>query len=169
MVLTQKEKTLIEDLKSEEKLCIEKYQKYATDAKDQQLKNLFNEIAGMENKHLSMLDSITDGTVPAINQNSGGNSVDQFTATYSITDSQDKKSDAFLCQDMLSTEKHVSSVYDTCIFEFRDDGVRNVLNHFQKGVLGNKVVFPSVHFSRTGGTGGGGNREPQILPARHNL
>lgn len=131
MVLTQKEKTLIEDLKSHEKLCIEKYNKYSEQAKDAQLKNLFNEISGMETKHLSMLDSITDGTVPSIGQG-GGNNQAQFTATYSITETPEKQCDAFLCQDMLSTEKHVSSVYDTCIFEFTDQGIRDAFNHIQK-------------------------------------
>ena len=85
MILTEKEKTLIEDLKSHEKLCIEKYNKYSAQAKDVQLKNLFNEISGVESKHLSMLDSITDGTVPTIGQG-GGNASEQFTATYSMSE-----------------------------------------------------------------------------------
>ena len=42
------------------------------------------------------------------------------------------KQDEYLCQDLLSTEKHVSSVYDTAIFEFKDAGMRDVLNHIQK-------------------------------------
>ena len=132
MVFTQKEKTLIEDLKSQEKLCIEKYQKYSAEAKEQQLKNIFNELAGIETKHLSMLDSITDGTIPAINNNGGNNSQGQFNTAYSMAESPYKQCDSFLCQDMLSSEKHVSSVYDICVFEFTDQGVRNVLNHIQK-------------------------------------
>ena len=132
MVLTQKEKTLIEDLKSHEKLCIEKYTKYSSEAKDGQLKNLFNEIAGMETRHLSMLDSITDGTVPKINEGGSNSNASGFTATYSMTDSPDKQCDAYLCADVLSMEKHVSSVYDTCIFEFSDQGIRDVFNHIQK-------------------------------------
>jgi hypothetical protein len=35
-------------------------------------------------------------------------------------------------KDALDTEKHVSSVYDTCIFEFTDAGARQALNHIQK-------------------------------------
>jgi len=45
---------------------------------------------------------------------------------------QEKQKDAYLCSDALSTEKHVSSTYNTCIFEFSDSNVRNVLNHIQK-------------------------------------
>ncbi len=41
-------------------------------------------------------------------------------------------SDKDLCTDMLMTEKYVSGVYDTAIFEFRDPQVRNILNHIQK-------------------------------------
>jgi spore coat protein CotF len=37
-----------------------------------------------------------------------------------------------MCTDMLMTEKYVSGAYDTAIFEFKDTGVRDVLNHIQK-------------------------------------
>ena len=40
--------------------------------------------------------------------------------------------DKMLCQDSLSTEKYVSSTYNTAIFEFRDTNARQVLNHIQK-------------------------------------
>jgi spore coat protein CotF len=42
------------------------------------------------------------------------------------------QTDAVMCEDLLSTEKYVSSTYNTAIFEFRDPGVRQVLNHIQK-------------------------------------
>ena len=32
----------------------------------------------------------------------------------------------------LAGEKHVSGLYDTSVFEFRDGQARNVLNHIQK-------------------------------------
>ena len=131
MVLTQKETTLMDDLKSAEKLCIEKYQRYSGEAKDGELKNLLKEIADAETRHLSMLDSITDGTVPAVSQG-GGSENTAFKGTYSVNETPEKKCDAFLCQDLLSTEKHVSGVYDTCVFEFTDAGIRDVLNHIQK-------------------------------------
>ena len=40
--------------------------------------------------------------------------------------------DKMLCSDALSTEKFVSSTYNTAIFEFRDKNIRQVLNHIQK-------------------------------------
>ena len=45
---------------------------------------------------------------------------------------QQKQQDAFLCTDLLSNEKYVSSSYDTSIFEFRDSSIRSALNHIQK-------------------------------------
>ena len=49
--------------------------------------------------------------------------------SYSAEES--KKRDAFLCSDLLATEKHASSLYDTCVFEFADPQARQVLNHIQ--------------------------------------
>ena len=43
-----------------------------------------------------------------------------------------RANDKYLCTDALAAEKHASSLYDTCIFEFRDDNVRDQLNHIQK-------------------------------------
>ena len=40
--------------------------------------------------------------------------------------------DQFLCNDALSGEKHISSSYNTSIFEFVSAPVRDVLNHIQK-------------------------------------
>ena len=42
------------------------------------------------------------------------------------------QSDMDLCQDMLGTEKYISSAYNTAIFEFRDHDIRAALNHIQK-------------------------------------
>ena len=41
MILKEKERTTIEDLQTQEKSCIEKYGRYAQQAKDPELKNLF--------------------------------------------------------------------------------------------------------------------------------
>ena len=132
MILTQKESMLIEDLKNEEKICIEKYQKHSNEAKDQQLKDLFSQIMGVEKKHLSMLDSITDGTVPTVQSEGGQSNSSSFKATYNMNDEPNKLCDAYLCSDLLATEKHASGLYDTCVFEFKDQGIRDVLNHIQK-------------------------------------
>ena len=73
---------------------------------------------------------IESGTAPA----PGGGSQTQptFTATYSVAETEDKKHDCYLCTDLLATEKHASHLYDTCIFEFKQESVRNALNHIQK-------------------------------------
>ena len=55
-----------------------------------------------------------------------------FASTYGMGDNKDKQNDSYLCSDVLSTEKHASSLYDTCIFEFKDEQVRSALNHIQK-------------------------------------
>ena len=72
------------------------------------------------------------GTVPAI----GGGQKQTFqppaSAPASAVSPQGKQQDAYLCQDLLATEKHVSSVYNTGIFEFKDAGMRDALNHIQK-------------------------------------
>ena len=84
----------------------------------------------MEQKHLSMLNEIGGGSVPSA---SAAGQLPTVSAVYS-SDSPDKQHDKFLCSDVLATEKHASALYNTCIFEFRDESVRNVLNRIQKDV-----------------------------------
>ena len=35
------------------------------------------------------------------------------------------------CSDLLTTEKHASNLYNTCVFEFGQTELRQVLNHIQ--------------------------------------
>lgn len=130
MQLTQKETDLLKDLKEQEKLCVDKYSKHSSNASDPQLKNLFSQIAQIEQQHYDTISQIQNGTVPQ----PGGGSQQQptFSATYSMADSEEKKNDCFLCSDLLTTEKHASHLYDTCIFEFKQESLRNTLNHIQK-------------------------------------
>ena len=130
--LSQKETMLLQDLKSQEQLCIEKYSKYSNDACDTNLKNLFTQLGQTENQHLNTINQMLGGTVPTM---SGGSSQSQqagWQAGTSSVSAQDKQKDKFLCSDALAMEKHVSSVYDTCIFEVKDVNMRNTLNHIQK-------------------------------------
>ena len=130
MTLTQKETFLIKDLRSQEQLCIQKYAKAATDACDGQLKNLFTHIGQIESQHLQTLDQIAAGTVPQM----GGGGQQQQSPAIGISSCApaDKQKDAYLCSDALAMEKHVSSSYNTCVFEFADTNVRSLLNHIQK-------------------------------------
>ncbi len=139
-MLTQKENELIKDLKDQEKLCIEKYTKQAAAAVDGQLKNLFTQIAQVEQGHLNTLDKITDGSpLPSF---SGSQPQPTFTAVYTAASTPDKETDCYLCSDMLATEKHASHLYDTCIFEFKDENLRNALNHIQKEEQGHgKMIY----------------------------
>ena len=129
MVLTQKESTLIKDLKGQEQLCIDKYTKHAECAADPQLKQLFNRIADVEREHLNTLNQIEQGASPAV----GGSSKAQiptFTA-YHTSETPAKQQDFYLCSDLLTTEKHASGLYNTCVFEFGQTQLRQVLNHIQ--------------------------------------
>lgn len=129
MTLSSKETTLLSDLKNQEQVCVEKYAKYSSEASDGQLKNLFDRIGQVEKQHLDTLNLISSGTVPQV-PGSSPTQVPSFTS--SSVDEAGRCKDKFLCSDVLATEKHASSLYDTCIFEFKDAGVRNVLNHLQK-------------------------------------
>ena len=131
MQLSQKETSLLKDLKSQEKLCVEKYTKYASSALDPQLKELFTSIANVEQQHLNTIVQMENGSVSS----SGGASQtvkSSFTSNYGMGDTPDKQADCFLCSDLLADEKHVSSLYNTCVFEFKDKEMRDTLNHIQK-------------------------------------
>ena len=132
MQLTQKESNFIKDLKSQEQLCIDKYTKYSESAHDKQLKSLFSEIASTEKQHLDTLTQIESGTVPQMQSGSGQQGMTVFASTYNTTPTPEKSEDEYLCKDTLTMEKHVSSVYDTSIFEFTNKDLRDVLNHIQK-------------------------------------
>lgn len=129
MQLTQKETSLLKDLKDQEKLCVEKYTKYASSATDSQLQKLFTQIAQVEQQHFDTLTQIENGSIPQ--QGGGSQGQESFSATYAA-DTPEKQADRYLCSDVLSAEKHVSHLYDTCIFEFKDEKLRNILNHIQK-------------------------------------
>lgn len=129
MTLTQKETGLLKDLKDQEKLCVDKYTKHAMAAHDPQLKKLFEQIASVEQKHLQMLDQIATGTVPTYDYSMPTSS--GFSAVYAAGQTQDKQADAYLCSDLLATEKHAASLYNTCVFEFEQPALRRVLNQIQ--------------------------------------
>lgn len=153
--LNAKERMLLQDEKSHEELCIEKYNEYSEKACDPELKTLFTQLSQKEHQHLDTINQMLSGTVPNVNaaqgsqqqqqqqQQSNIQSQTQQQASQSqqqqnavgITTSQAQASfnhDKMLCQDSLSGEKFVSSTYNTTIFEFRDTNARQVLNHIQK-------------------------------------
>ena len=56
--LSQKERLLLEDLKSEEELCVVKYRNYAQQAQDPQLSQLFSGIADVEQGHYDTVNQL---------------------------------------------------------------------------------------------------------------
>lgn len=136
--LSEKERMLLEDHKSHEQICIEKYTNYANQAKDTQLKQIFNANCQAERTHLDSINQLLSGKVPQINQQQNQNSGQTMGSQASAGNSNNMQtsganlSDADMCTDLLMTEKYVSGAYDTTIFEFRDTGARDVLNHIQK-------------------------------------
>ena len=129
MILTSKETDLLKDMKEQEELCIKKYSKYAAEAKCPELKNLFSTISGHESAHLQSINEMLAGREPASPAPMSENN--QMCQSCSYTSPQDKDYDAFLCQDMLSMEKHVSALYNTGVFEFKAPAMRKMLNHIQ--------------------------------------
>ncbi|TAH63636.1 MAG: DUF892 family protein [Gottschalkiaceae bacterium] len=132
MSLTQKEKYLLEDQKSHEELCIKKYNNYAAQAQDPQLKQLFESHAKQEEQHLNTINQILSGQVPSTNQQQSNQSATYMQTQSSAKSGMVNQNDSDLCTDLLSTEKYVSGTYDTAIFEFRDSNIRQALNHIQK-------------------------------------
>lgn len=131
MTLTQKENSLLADLKSQEQLCIEKYGKYEEDANDPCLKSLFKSIKSTEESHLSTISRIMSGE--EVTTNTAPTAVSQkLECPMSTCTEEQKKRDAFLCKDALTMEKHVSGLYDTSIFEFSSPTLRDTLSHIQK-------------------------------------
>ena len=131
MVLTQKERDLLEDLKGAEQLCIIKYTKYAEEACDPCLSELFNSIKTAEAGHLSTITRILAGDSVTSEQPKSA-VAEKFECSPSSCSEEAKKNDAYLCKDALSMEKHVSSVYNTAVFEFAQPQLRDVLASFQK-------------------------------------
>lgn len=133
MALTQKEAQLLKDMKNEEKLCIEKYARGAQNAADPALRALFSGIEATERSHLETLMKIEKGVVPTPAKGRGGARKAAAPApAYGKASTAKKKADAYLCSDTLAGEKHASSLYNTSIFEFRDEKIRAVLAGIQQ-------------------------------------
>ena len=120
MILKEKERTTIEDLQTQEKSCIEKYGRYAQQAKDPELKNLFQTLEKKERE------------LPQCNCNDNAGKEYQPKAAYTAMSSpEDKQLDAFLATDCIASEKLVSGEYNSNVFVFGDSGVRKLLADIQ--------------------------------------
>ena len=131
MTLTQKETSLLNDLKSSEQLCIEKYEKGMKEASDPALRDLFSALKSTEEGHLGTINRILGGE--EVEAMAAPTAVSQtFDSPLSTCSQSEKDKDAFLCKDALAMEKHVSSVYNVSIFEFNCPTLRDTLAHIQK-------------------------------------
>ncbi len=137
--LTQKEKMLLQDQKSHEEICIQKYKSYAEQASDPQLKQLFDSYAQQEQQHLDTVNQMLQGQVSDTNQQQGQQGGQQQQNQQQgqqqmqpAMGKANKQQDAVLCNDLLMTEKYVSDTYNSAIFEFKDTNMRQALNHIQK-------------------------------------
>jgi len=133
MTLTQKERSLLQDQKNHEEICIKKYNNYASQAKDPELKQMFQNFAQQEQKHLNTINQMLSGQVPNMQQNQQqGQQQNQQQNLQNQQTGMTNACDADLCNDMLMTEKYVSNAYNTAVFEFVDTNARQALYHIQK-------------------------------------
>ncbi|MGI6678919.1 MAG: spore coat protein [Dehalobacterium sp.] len=135
--LTSKERSLLEDQKKHEEICIQKYTNYAKQASDPQLQEIFQNHAQIEQEHLNTINQLLSGQIPAMNQQQNQQQ-SQEQVQQNTNSSQVYGTPAFqltdmeMCNDLLMTEKYISGTYDSTIFESRDTQMRQVLNHIQK-------------------------------------
>ena len=102
MILKEKEKTVIQDLQTQEKSCVEKYGRYAEQAKDPELKNLFQTIQKEEQKHYDSLTQVLDGQVPQCDCNDSDGKDYEPKQTYKMMDdSEDRRMMSSLQQTVL--------------------------------------------------------------------
>ena len=148
---TQKEASLLQDLKGQEQLCVEKYNEYAQRAHDPELKNLFTSIGETEVGHLKTLTDMLNGQMPQ-QQGQGGQQGQQSQGQQGQQQQQqgcqcqqhvpdpgqrsqpltpEMQQDAYLCKDLLADEKYVSAAYNTSIFEFSAPQARQILGGIQ--------------------------------------
>lgn len=141
--LSQKERMFLEDGKKQEDLCVKKYQSYASQVQDVQLKNLLTELAEEEQHHFNMISQMLQGTPPDMtHKGANTNTGDSSTLQGPGGNSKDK----ILLEDLLSTEKYVSGFYDTAVFEAADPTVRQALQHIQEDEQNHgKKIFDYMH------------------------
>ena len=138
MTWTQKEASLLKDLKGQEQLCVDKYGRYASEACDPELQQIFRQIQQTEQSHLQTVTTLLDGQMPQQNGQQQNQQTTQQPQRYAQFPPQGAANvqqafqhDKFLAEDALCTEKEVSGAYNTSIFEFRDPQVRQILNQLQ--------------------------------------
>ncbi|WP_040214388.1 spore coat protein [Clostridium polynesiense] len=129
MPLTSKEKKLIEDNLNAEYLCIRKYDQYASLATDQQLKQMFNDLASKERQHAQTLKGILSQN--GVSTNNIFETASPPKGDLSSVQKDLGSTDAQLLNDALYVEKYVSSSYNNAVLESADPNIRMQLQHIQ--------------------------------------
>jgi spore coat protein CotF len=113
---------------------------------------MFNRHAADEQRHYDTINEMLQGQTPTMaqqqnasgqqgmQQNAGQSQAQQNTPQQPLANSQPQttgqamanQDDCTLCTDLLATEKHVSSTYDTAVFESANPIVRQTIQHIQK-------------------------------------
>ena len=132
MTLTQKETSLLKDMKSQEELCIEKYRQYSEMANDPALKQLFTSLMNTESGHFATLNRMLAGEEVSMGDTTPTVSQSDISFTPSTQPEDKKTQDGYLAKDALSMEKHVSGVETAGVFEFSSPVLRDTLAHIQK-------------------------------------
>ena len=130
--ITEKQKFIIQNLKDQEKMCVEKYKRGEKEANDAVLKDLFRSIKEEEQKHYDSLDKLLNGTVVQVNtKDKAGKEYEPIASYIGSFDQTEKENDQFLCTDAITTEKYVSSAYNFELFQFADSDIRRLLNDIE--------------------------------------
>lgn len=92
MQLTEKEQSVIKELQTQEKSCVEKYRFYESSAKDPELQKLFHQIGDEEQEHFDSLADVLKGNVPDVKAQESGTQGYTPSVTYDKNcNSEDKK------------------------------------------------------------------------------
>ena len=98
MLLTEKEMSVLKDLQTQEKNCIDKYEKYAGFAKDEELKQLFEELKKKEQEHYKTIGQMLNGEVPSCDCNDTAGTISQRAIIQRAKTQRIKRMTVFLQQ-----------------------------------------------------------------------
>lgn len=132
MILTEKQVSVVQDLQDQENLCIQKYEHGGEQARDTELKQLFQHLKGREQEHYNKLSQLLTGTCPSLNADPNmGSNYNPSPSYIGSFNQEDKEFDQFLCGDTIATEKYVSATYNNDLFQFAETDVRKLFSDIQ--------------------------------------
>lgn len=131
MILKEKERTVIQDLQTQEKAALKNTENTHSRPGIRSLKAYFR----LFRKRAGALRFPEPGAFRYSSQvncnDSDGRDYQPKAAYTSVMSSEDKEHDAFLATDCIGTEKLISGEYNSEVFAFEDSGVRKLLADIQ--------------------------------------